>query len=258
MTQYFSNKNLKIVYDQTEQNVTLSTPINCGGSKCVYNLNDDCVLVLPNYRMSDYIDSFLKNWSDFSIREVKISDHLISIGLLTPRHYLVEVKSNNKTFNSYISKSFNAFEKKGYRIYDVKVRMNPINLLVDKNINIGIPVTWIPILYPLIEDIVKMAKYNVSYNRDMINFIYLPNENSIWKYKMRLFLFDYPRDFKINKHIDDINYSKYFSVLTTAIEEITYQIYDQKTNRKNPMLSDEYSNIMKETISFFRDYLEEF
>lgn len=62
MTTVFDNKTviIQISNDQLLE-ITLTTPVGCGGSKCAFKITSDLVLILPNLRGKLLSNNF-SNW----------------------------------------------------------------------------------------------------------------------------------------------------------------------------------------------------
>src|SRR5204863_4551515 len=98
MNTVFDNKTVIIqIPNNPLLEITLTTPINCGGSKCAFKITSDLVLMLPNLRGKTLGNSF-SNWGKIVDEEIQVSQLLTDIEIYNPNHKKVTVNIDDIIF----------------------------------------------------------------------------------------------------------------------------------------------------------------
>ena len=269
MTTAFDNK---IVTVQIPNNplleITLTTPIGCGGSKCAFKITSDLVLILPNVRGKILPDNF-SNWEKVVNEEIQVSQLLTTIEIYNPNHKKVIVNIDDISFESYISKSFEGLKSSGLEVIDMKNISDTYNIFYDPNIDLLNINNWLPILSNLMEDIIILYKYRIPISSDSINYVLVKtnNLNLISSYEVRFFGFDFTSKIeriKINTKVIcwnkkdyNLNFYYYNNILDRAIENLMFYVADIKYNKKSIFLSLEEEKILDYLQSYFKELLKE-
>lgn len=208
-----------LIKDSKPMIIELLEKLKPGGTKVAYKISNDQVLILPN-RPNE-------TWNEIVTNEVSASQFLTSIGLLNPYHEPVYIPSLK--INSYLSKSFESFEKDGIKVIDVK-HPDLVPLLTGDMYDMK---TWEYVLEPLLADILIMHKYGIPYSGDSANLAYVNGQ-------VRYFGFDFPRGILERKY----NLSKYNQLIYQAVESIMFAELEKKFNRSVYVMPQEYEEFM--------------
>jgi len=181
---------------------TLLELLGDGGTKRAFKLAAGRALLLPNIEVE--AKSLASDWERIVLEEVKMSEILTRLGLLSPLHKQVTIATNEDSphvIPAYISETFENLEKtKSVFIIDSKAMKSSTwilgtHFLFNSDEERLEEKNWDPVFAPLLNDIKKICLHNIPTERDSIN-IAIVKEPSVIRtcqYLVRFFGFDYSK-----------------------------------------------------------------
>lgn len=188
--------------DQTgKHQETLLSLLGHGGSKKAFKLEGGRALLLPNMDAKP-IEVVAEYWERMVLEEVKMSNILSRVGLLSPLSEQVSITINEaseRVIPAYISQSFeNLMITKGYFIIDTKMRIcstwkNEVHSLFKSDEERLDPKNWDSAIESLLTDIVKICVHKIPVSIDSLNIAIVKKSSEITtcQYEVRYFGFDF-------------------------------------------------------------------
>lgn len=191
-----------------------------GTYKIAYRLNDERVIMLPNYEKKN----IMMCWEHMVEGEVYMSQQLNKLGLLSLDNKKVILDGKL----GYISYSFEHLAKNHYYVIEKNEQgFNTWRGGLFKNVNEMRNIEkWREILRPLEKDIEIMFRYYISSFGDSLNFVLFPNYKCGYSVRYLGFDFtferikDYTLNYRDNNEFYDEDYKMYRDILKTAIKYI--------------------------------------
>jgi len=174
-----------------------------GGSKKAYKLDEERVLLLPNMD-TDSVCDVAARWDRIVEEELRITDLIASLGILSPLSQKVNISSSEDqtkgTIPAYISKSFNSFAKSNTFIIDRKNRKSSTwkqeRSLFNANEDRLDKRKWDHMTAPMLSDLVKIFANGVPTSHDSLNLAVVQTEGAPFNsHEIKIFGFDFT-----NKH----------------------------------------------------------
>jgi hypothetical protein len=192
------NAPLRLLSNKKERSVTLMKLLGKGGSKKAFEIAQGRALILPNMD-TDSMISVIKNWTRIVDEEVKMSQLLKSVGLLSPLSEKVTISVASRTLlatiPAYTSLSFEhlAYQYNQF-IIDYKTPAssmwieNKNFLFANQNERWNIQ-NWTSVLDEMLNDIIKLCQYNIPIDEDSYNLAIVKGQSP--PYQVRYFGFDF-------------------------------------------------------------------
>lgn len=179
--------------DDGPQEFTIS-PMGAGGSKRAYRcMGSTKALILPNMDCNP-LSEIQEGWARVVDKEVRMSETLEKIGLLSLRCKKVQVSTNSdpsQSIPAYVADNFESLAERGIYVIDQKnnssstlkkkIFQKPSDAL-DKR-------QWRDILNPLVDDVAKLVIHDIPTGSDSISYALVETESS--SYQLRFLGFDY-------------------------------------------------------------------
>ena len=172
-----------------------------GGSKKAYELDKGRCLMIPNMDV-DPIGAIAERWPRMVYEEVKMSELLTRLGLLSPSHRRVSLflseNPHEERIPAYFSKTFAHFETEGVFIIDMKNQESSTwkkdthFLFASEEARLNIE-NWLAVIDPFLNDLANVALYQIPNGSDSCNVAIVkePSQSGDILYKLRYFGFDF-------------------------------------------------------------------
>lgn len=168
--------------------LTIGKCVGRGGAKQALEISEDEVLMLPSANHGFDV------WRRIVDEQVRISDELIELGILTVQSKRVDLylsKDSDQPLPAYTRSSFKGLAKKGMYVIDSKKPESSCwkaKSYFKGDENRSAVESWLPIVKPLLQDIYTLAKNNAFFGSDSLNIVIIENEQG---YTARYFGFDF-------------------------------------------------------------------
>ncbi len=179
------------------ESVKIVSGLGRGGSKRAYRLDNNLALLLPNADM-DPLREVKQRWPEVVKGEVKMSQFLTEVGLLSPRSEEVSItfKYNvqEHTVPAYTSLPFQMLKEQEH-IYVVDCKNPESSTWKPGDVQIFTSLedrydleNWDAVINPFIEDVKILQKYKLPMGGDSVN---LALQKTVSGYALRYFGFDF-------------------------------------------------------------------
>lgn len=179
---------------------TLLNILGNGGSKRAFQLEGNRALILPNMDI-DRLEDIAKRWERIVLEEVKMSEILTRIGLLSPSSVQVHISlstSSEKVIPAYICETFESLSLKDCFVIDAKNHKSSTwkreeNFLFHSDDDRLKVENWDAVFDTALTDIAKICYYNIPNGIDSLNLAVVknPKDSSICPHQVRYFGFDF-------------------------------------------------------------------
>ncbi len=244
-----------------------------GGCKKAIQLANGRALMLPNLEDKyTYLSTIAERWDRIVIEEVKMSEILHRIGLLSPSYERVTVSlsdSSQQMIPAYISESFENLSNKGWLIIDQKNKdsstwkegKNHLFQTDEERFNES---NWDTVVDSLLNDIVKICVNGIPIQEDSSNIAVVknPSDEATCPYKLRYFGFDFSKKYSLleipekqeyssaDLYKDNANKMLRRLLLTVLTYELNYKyLVDKKIYDLGDRLVNRYSEEMLRRIN---------
>lgn len=240
-----SHDSIELWFTTNPTKITLLQELGCGGCKKAIEIINQIALILPNMDANDP-PMMMKHWNRIVDEEVKLSQILTEVGLLSPGYqktYLSLSDDEKESFIPiYFSQTFQSLgQSKNWSIIDWK---NPNSstwkfghhFLFSSDEKRLDPKNWDSVVSPLLTDVKKLCKHQIPTKSDSLNIAITTQESSSVEspYTARYFGFDFSNKctpLSLKELSSKEKKIKYSQTLTFLLDQILFWEFGHRYTR---------------------------